>query len=275
MNVDYYALLTKAVAGKDALARDQIYKDAFSLITRSHLTREAAASHAAALEDAIRRIEDDIAAEEGERRDGNQRSVVDGHELEAARHRRRRARSRHRRCRPCSMDMSQPKAPASSPAGVTASSQSAARARRRRHGRPEARRRWRLHRRRPAVRAAAASGVLPHHRRSGIDRGRPGKPLSLSDRCQQFRAPLRHRDCAGVPQGRQPLPRHQQARMAGLAAFGREHQGRRRACSRRPAVPAVRSAPARCCWTSPGCSFTAPIRRRPSAISSPPDASGS
>jgi lipoprotein-anchoring transpeptidase ErfK/SrfK len=64
MTVDYYSLLTKAVAGKDAVARDRIYKDAFSLITRSHLTREAASSHAAALEDAVRRIEDDIAAEE-------------------------------------------------------------------------------------------------------------------------------------------------------------------------------------------------------------------
>src|SRR6478672_2969852 len=58
MTVDYYSLLTKAVV------RDQIYKDAYSLITKSHLTREAASSHAAALEDAIRRIEDDIAAEE-------------------------------------------------------------------------------------------------------------------------------------------------------------------------------------------------------------------
>src|SRR5260370_9244792 len=64
MTVDYYSLLTKAVVGKDAVARDQIYKDAFNLITRSHLTREAAASHAAALEDAVRRIEDDIATEE-------------------------------------------------------------------------------------------------------------------------------------------------------------------------------------------------------------------
>ena len=64
MTVDYYSLLTKAVTGKDAPARDQIYKDAFSLISRSHLTREAAASHAAALQDAVRRIEDDIAAEE-------------------------------------------------------------------------------------------------------------------------------------------------------------------------------------------------------------------
>ena len=65
MTVDYYSLLTKVVTGKDAIARDQIYKDAYSLIRRSsHLTREAAASHAAALENAIRRIEDDIAAEE-------------------------------------------------------------------------------------------------------------------------------------------------------------------------------------------------------------------
>ena len=64
MAVDYYSLLTKAVSGKDAVARDRIYKDALSLITRSHLTREAASSHAAALEDAIRRIEDDIAPEE-------------------------------------------------------------------------------------------------------------------------------------------------------------------------------------------------------------------
>src|SRR6478735_8379252 len=64
MAVDYYSLLTKAVAGKDAAERDQVYKDAFSLIARSHLTREAAASHTAALEDAVRRIEDEIAAEE-------------------------------------------------------------------------------------------------------------------------------------------------------------------------------------------------------------------
>jgi len=64
MTVDYYSLLTKAVAGKDAVARDQIYMDAFSLITRSHLAREAASAHAAALEDAVRRIEDDIAGEE-------------------------------------------------------------------------------------------------------------------------------------------------------------------------------------------------------------------
>jgi lipoprotein-anchoring transpeptidase ErfK/SrfK len=65
MTVDYYALLTKAVAGKDTLGRDKIYKDAYDLITRSHLDREVAASNVAALEAAIRRIEDDIAVEEG------------------------------------------------------------------------------------------------------------------------------------------------------------------------------------------------------------------
>src|SRR5438046_1376370 len=64
MNVDYYALLTKAVAGKDAAARDQIYRDAYGLIRKSHLPREAASSHAAALEDAIRHIEGELAAEE-------------------------------------------------------------------------------------------------------------------------------------------------------------------------------------------------------------------
>jgi lipoprotein-anchoring transpeptidase ErfK/SrfK len=66
MNVDYYSLLMKAVAGKDAAARDQIYKDAYGLIRKSHLTREAAASQAAALQTTIRRIEHDIAAEEAE-----------------------------------------------------------------------------------------------------------------------------------------------------------------------------------------------------------------
>lgn len=64
MDVDYYSLLTKAVAGKDAVARDRIYGDAYVLIGKSRLTREATSSHMAALEDAIRRIEDDIAADE-------------------------------------------------------------------------------------------------------------------------------------------------------------------------------------------------------------------
>jgi lipoprotein-anchoring transpeptidase ErfK/SrfK len=64
MNVDYYGLISKAVAGKDAAARDAIYHDARSLIRRSHLTPEAASSHAAALEGAIQRIEDELAAED-------------------------------------------------------------------------------------------------------------------------------------------------------------------------------------------------------------------
>src|SRR5258708_27652801 len=61
MDVNYYSLISKAVAGKDAATRDQIYKDVCSLIGRSDLVAEATSSHAAALEDAIRRIEDDIA----------------------------------------------------------------------------------------------------------------------------------------------------------------------------------------------------------------------
>ncbi|MGY8683388.1 L,D-transpeptidase [Bradyrhizobium sp. UFLA05-153] len=63
MDVDYYSLLTKAVEGKDASARDEIYRDAYGLIRKSRLRREAAASHAAALEDAIRRIEDQFVAD--------------------------------------------------------------------------------------------------------------------------------------------------------------------------------------------------------------------
>lgn len=64
MDVDYYAVLSKAVAGKDAAARDEIYKDAWSLIRRSQLPREAVAAHTAALEDAVRRIEDEFAADD-------------------------------------------------------------------------------------------------------------------------------------------------------------------------------------------------------------------
>ena len=64
MNVDYYALISKAVAGKDAAVRETIYNNARSLIRRSPLSQEAAASHTALLEDAIRRIEDELAAEE-------------------------------------------------------------------------------------------------------------------------------------------------------------------------------------------------------------------
>jgi lipoprotein-anchoring transpeptidase ErfK/SrfK len=57
MDVDYVALLTKAVAGKDAAARGQIYRDAYVLIGKSNLTREAAAAHVAALDSAIQQIE--------------------------------------------------------------------------------------------------------------------------------------------------------------------------------------------------------------------------
>ncbi|NEU96121.1 L,D-transpeptidase [Bradyrhizobium uaiense] len=65
MNVDYYSLLTNAVAGKDGVARARIYNEARNLIRKSsHLTREVAASQTAALEDAIRRIEDEFTAEQ-------------------------------------------------------------------------------------------------------------------------------------------------------------------------------------------------------------------
>src|SRR5262245_22032989 len=64
MSVDYYALLTKAVAGKDAAAREKIYKDAYDLIRNSPVTREVASSHVTALEDAVRLIESDLAAAE-------------------------------------------------------------------------------------------------------------------------------------------------------------------------------------------------------------------
>src|ERR1700681_1102853 len=64
MTVDYYSLLTKVVSGKGAAARDKVYKDTRRLIARSNLARQVASSHVVALEDAIRRIEDDIAAEE-------------------------------------------------------------------------------------------------------------------------------------------------------------------------------------------------------------------
>jgi len=64
MTVDYFSLLTTAVAGKDAAERDRIYRDAYGVIARSNLTREVSASHIAALEDAIRRIENGVADRE-------------------------------------------------------------------------------------------------------------------------------------------------------------------------------------------------------------------
>jgi len=61
MSMDYYALLTKAVAGKDTVARGKIYKDAYDLIQRSSIPKSDIPSHVAALEDAVRQIENDIA----------------------------------------------------------------------------------------------------------------------------------------------------------------------------------------------------------------------
>jgi lipoprotein-anchoring transpeptidase ErfK/SrfK len=61
MDVDYYALLRKAVLGKDTVARDKLYNDAYDLIARSNLTHRVASAHFVALEDAVRRIEDGIA----------------------------------------------------------------------------------------------------------------------------------------------------------------------------------------------------------------------
>jgi lipoprotein-anchoring transpeptidase ErfK/SrfK len=66
MDVDYYALLTRAVSGKDAVARDKLYQEAYSLLARSNLTRPVASAHVVALEDAVRRIEEDIAAAEAQ-----------------------------------------------------------------------------------------------------------------------------------------------------------------------------------------------------------------
>jgi lipoprotein-anchoring transpeptidase ErfK/SrfK len=64
MSVDYYGLLKQAVAGKDSAGRNQIYTDAYNLIKNSTVAREVASSHATALADAIRKIEDEIASED-------------------------------------------------------------------------------------------------------------------------------------------------------------------------------------------------------------------
>ena len=182
MNVDYYALLKKAIEGKDAAARERIYRDASGLIRRSHLSREAASSHAAALEGAIRRIEAELAAEDV-------KSAAEINEV----------LSTDRNWKPLFFGASVVVAVIALSAllyGYVGNQRSrwrrrdrvivkgTARSRRRRHGGPQARRGWRLHERRLAVRAAAAGGVLPQHRRSRIDRGRSGKTLSLPDRFQ-------------------------------------------------------------------------------------------
>jgi lipoprotein-anchoring transpeptidase ErfK/SrfK len=67
MNIDYYSILAKAVAGKDEAARNKIYGEAWNLIRKSsHLTQEAAVAHGAALKEAILRIEDEVGAEDAE-----------------------------------------------------------------------------------------------------------------------------------------------------------------------------------------------------------------
>src|SRR3981189_3635169 len=85
MDVDYYSLLTRAVAGKDTVARDKLYQDAYSLIARSNLTRQVASAHVVALEDAVRRIEEDIAEAQDE---ANSAEAV-GRVLSSGRNRRR------------------------------------------------------------------------------------------------------------------------------------------------------------------------------------------
>jgi lipoprotein-anchoring transpeptidase ErfK/SrfK len=77
MTVDYYSLLTKAVSGKGAVAREKVYEDARKLIVRSNLSRQVASSHVTALEAAIRRVEDDIAAAE-ERDEGASAEAING-----------------------------------------------------------------------------------------------------------------------------------------------------------------------------------------------------
>ncbi len=122
MAVDYYAVLAKAVAGKDAAARDQIYRDAYGLIRKStHLTREDALSHAAALEEAIRLIERQLAAEEARSAADIERGVVAGTKLEAAGLRRLRGGRRPRRVCPA-LRISRDQGPPVAGVGVTASS---------------------------------------------------------------------------------------------------------------------------------------------------------
>jgi lipoprotein-anchoring transpeptidase ErfK/SrfK len=75
MSADYYSLLTKAIAGRDAIARGKIYKDAYDLIQRSNLSREDSSRYVAALEDAVQRIENDIAA--GNQSDETSAAAVD------------------------------------------------------------------------------------------------------------------------------------------------------------------------------------------------------
>jgi lipoprotein-anchoring transpeptidase ErfK/SrfK len=79
MNVDYYALLKKAIEGKDATARDRIYRDAYVLIRKSNLSRGAAWSHSSALESAIRQIEGELAEDVKSAAEINEVLSTDGH----------------------------------------------------------------------------------------------------------------------------------------------------------------------------------------------------
>ena len=274
MTVDYYSLLTKAVAGKDAAARDQIYKDAFSLITKSHLTREAAASHAAALEDAVRRIEDDIAAEEA-----NSAAAINE------------VLSTGRNWKPLAIGAGAlavviavsallyayvaTKGPGIVAAGVTTSSPKAQRGR---------------------------EDIVMADLKAGIDGGSCGEglPFALQRQVVFYRTTVvpgsivvdRENRFLYLIDGNNSARRYgigiAQECLKGGSFFRVTNKlewpdwrpsGRTprtpTPCSGRPAVPAVCWARARCYWTSPGCSFTARIRPRPSAISSLPDASGS
>ena len=252
MAVDYFSLLTKAVSGKDAVARDQIYKDAYGLITKSHLTREAAASHAAALQDAVRRIEDNIAAETHEGNAAEINEVLStGRNWKALRH-----------LRLCALAVIALSAlvygyVATSGPGIVAASvkMSSPKAQR---GREDVV----MADLKPGVDGGSSGEVLPFalqrqvvFYRTTVVPGsivsRPGKPLSLSDRRQQFRAPLRDRDCKECLKGGSfsRVITSLNGLTGGLRAPIPKTLKR---CGRRPAVPAVRSVRGRSCWTSPG-----------------------
>ena len=66
MSIDYYALLSKATAGRDLSDRKRIYAEARDVIARRSVgpdaSRQEALAHASSLEDAIRRIESEVAA---------------------------------------------------------------------------------------------------------------------------------------------------------------------------------------------------------------------
>jgi lipoprotein-anchoring transpeptidase ErfK/SrfK len=269
MNVDYYALLTKAVAGKDAAARDQVYKDAYGLVRRSNLPREAASSHIVALDEAIRRIEDEIAVEE-------ERSAAAVSEV----------LSTERNWKPWVVGAC---------ALVAAIALSAAL-----YGYVSTRG--------PSVTSAsvAPSSLKPVRGREdvvmadlkpGVDGGSSGEGLPFAlqrqvvfyrttvvpgsivvDRDNRFLYLVEANNSArryGIGISREAACSASPTSWNGRTGRLRARTPRMRTrCSRRPAVPAACWERARCCWTSRGCSFTAPTRRKRSATSSRPDASG-